>query len=216
MELRIAIQKKEAEEKNAHAKRREDQEKIVSLQEQLSEKMDEYHRLNVQFKELEAEVFKLKKNLDISEKKIESLNNELRISLNSKTELEEKIRQLNLRQSHLELQEVKSHAPRSPNKSFEAEAPSPSSAPITGKPSLHQQDSQKVLQDMQRYFREEEAENNKLKEKLSRLEFQLKDYEHQLTVSKQELEKAHADVRRLSLTDFDPENLIKRYPCLMQ
>lgn len=211
MELRIAIQKKEAEEKSAHIKRREDQEKIVSLQEQLSEKMDEYHRLNVQFKELEAEVFKLKKNLDISEKKIESLTNELRLSLNSKIELEQKIKELNLRQSLLEAQDANSHPQRSPNKSFEADANSPNSAPVTGKSGLQQQDSQKVLHDMQRFFREEEAENNKLKEKLSRLECQLKDYEHQLSLSKQELDKAHSDVRRLSLTDFDPENLIKRY-----
>jgi chromosome segregation ATPase len=91
MALRMAIQKLEASEKAHGARRIEDQEKIVSLQQQLSEKMDEFQTLNSSYQEIEIELYQAKRQLDSAEKFAENYKKEVGVFKELRTDYENRI-----------------------------------------------------------------------------------------------------------------------------
>lgn len=94
MAQRISLQKLETAEKGNLAKRKEDQEKIVSLQQQLSEKMDEFHNLHASYQELEIELYQAKRQLDSTEKSLDSYKKEVGIFKELRADYESRVASL--------------------------------------------------------------------------------------------------------------------------
>jgi chromosome segregation ATPase len=101
MNLRISSQKLESADKSLQLKRKEDQEKIVSLQQQLSEKMDEFHNLNTTYQEMEIELFQAKRQLDIAEKNVETYKKEIGVFKELRCDYEVRIQTLTTTVSQL-------------------------------------------------------------------------------------------------------------------
>lgn len=96
MELRMNQQRWESQEKSMATRRREDQEKIVSLQEQLSEKMDECHTLHASNQEMEIELYQAKRQLEGSEKTIDIYKKEISVFKDLRGDYESRIQSLNM------------------------------------------------------------------------------------------------------------------------
>lgn len=94
MELRMNTQKWEASERSFLERRRSDQEKIVSLQQQLSEKMDEYQTLHSANQEMEIELYQAKRQVEGAEKTIDIYKKEMGIFKDLRSDYEARIQQL--------------------------------------------------------------------------------------------------------------------------
>lgn len=94
MELRMNQQRWESQEKSMASRRREDQEKIVSLQEQLSEKMDECHTLHASNQEMEIDLYQTRRQLEGSEKTIDIYKKEISVFKDLRADYELRIQSL--------------------------------------------------------------------------------------------------------------------------
>jgi len=206
MDLRIGLQKLEAQEKALMSRKKEDQEKIVSLQQQLSEKMDEYSTLHNSHQIAEVELLRLRRALDSSEQNYENLAKDLSILKEVRSENEAKIKELSSKIQALE----KENKAKLQSSHDQDEVLGTTHAQLK----LVSATQEKMMKEMDKYFKDsdmEVAQNERLEEleiANKELSYKLVDVENLYNISEDKvrnLERENVRLQQLLNTRTEPK-----------